>query len=603
MSLEQISKSNRLDRVSPFRTYFILLIAFSLVSLVLYWRTLTVDFLLDDIILVRDNPLIHSFDYFLDDSGARLFAEYNLFRVRIFSFFTFALNYHLSGNNAIPYHVTNLFLHVINSLLVFSVSRHLFRVASCNIPQVAERGLPLALFVALLFLVHPLQTEAVNYLMARFTLLSSLFCLLSVRLFLAFRHAVDNNRKKTAIAFGAVLLTSMCLSYLSKQSTALLPLILVAIELIFYRSKGHVKVLVTAPWFLSWLIFPISMQSTGFSVFSVLSETSSVRIEKSLSMFPEGFHELNWGGNYDYFLTQLCVVSDYLRLLFLPYGQSFDHQVHIPTSFFEPAVMFCAFTLLLIIAAAFFEFVKGKQGGIPVRKYYQFGVAWFFLTLLVSSSVIPLPMKMAEYRVYLPSFGVFLFVVAFAFSRGVKDEARSCPNRYVFWGVVVLLVLSVTTYHRNVSWSSSVSIWEDAVAKAPDHSRALNHLGVAYLSEGKFPESVETLTHAISVNPSDPYPYLNLAIAYRKSGKLDEAIGMYRKALTISPRIKQGHFNLGNALMLKGEYAAAVASYNEAIKLDPRVPSYHRNISVAYGSLGQRALADHHDKLYRALLD
>jgi tetratricopeptide (TPR) repeat protein len=199
----------------------------------------------------------------------------------------------------------------------------------------------------------------------------------------------------------------------------------------------------------------------------------------------------------------------------------------------------------------------------------SFGIFWFFLTLSVESSVIPIFGVIYEHRLYLPSIGVFIAIVMSLFIMGENLRKRWKEMVRVVMAVlfIVVFALSGATYARNTIWKSRVSIWEDAIKKSPENAVAYTNLGLAYKSEGMTEKAIEQYEIAIRLNPGIPEVHNNLGVAYMSKDFIEQAIEQYQIAIKLKPSYAKAYFNLGNAFKAQGLLEKAREHHQKAIEL------------------------------------
>ena len=179
-----------------------------------------------------------------------------------------------------------------------------------------------------------------------------------------------------------------------------------------------------------------------------------------------------------------------------------------------------------------------------------FGIFWFFITLSVESSFIPLVDVIFEHRVYLPSTGFFIALTTGIFLLLNKFGQRKLHRIGVTIFVTVIIVFSVLTYSRNNIWSSEIALWQDNVEKSPQKARPQNNLGLALKKNGHIEEAKEHYLQALRINPESEEAHNNLAILLVHIGNIEKAIAHFRKALHINPDFVTAKNNLKKVLML-----------------------------------------------------
>ncbi|MDP2167408.1 MAG: hypothetical protein Q8J64_03645, partial [Thermodesulfovibrionales bacterium] len=375
----------------------------ALLGLLAYSNTFDVPFQWDDkYTFIEGNPIIKDLGYFLEPSKAEGLELYDTLKTRYVGYLTFALNYKLHGLDVRGYHIVNIAIHIINSLLVYFLVVLTFRTPFLSnplflnnppSPPFAKGGLSegnlIALFSALLFVSHPVQTEAVTYIFQRLASLCAFFYMLSLLLYIKSRLT----EKKTKYAFYAMSLFSAVLAAKTKENAFTLPLVIALYEFFFFKGSINRRMLGLVPLLLTMLIIPLSL--TGI-------DKPAGEIISGIGPITEGYQDiLRW----DYLFTQFRVIPTYIRLLFLPINQNIDYDYPVYNSFFDLEVLLSFFFLLSIFGSALYLFYRSKFK--PDLRLISFGIFWFFITLSVESSIIPIPMVINEYRLYLPSFGAF----------------------------------------------------------------------------------------------------------------------------------------------------------------------------------------------------
>jgi protein O-mannosyl-transferase len=228
--------------------------------------------------------------------------------------------------------------------------------------------------------------------------------------------------------------------------------------------------------------------------------------------------------------------------------------------------------------------------GVLLFKRYRlisFGIFWFFLTMSVESSIIPISQNVIfEHRTYLPGFGFFLAFTS-AFFYFFKE-------RYLKIAVIIVLMITsintVLTYQRNKIWKNEYTLWADCVKKSPDKARVHVAFGLALLNEGKIDEAIDHYKQAIRITPDYSLPFNNLGNAYVKSGQYQHAIEDYNEAIRLKPDYAEAYNNRGTSYDNLGQYQRAIEDFNKAINLKQDYAKAYNNRGVAYLSQGNNEL-------------
>lgn len=585
-----------------------------LLGLAVYSNTFSVPFIFDDDPYIRDNPAISNFLYFKD---AKQVLELNLdkdvhnnFVLRPLTYFTFAINYHLHGFKVFGYHLVNLILHLGTALLVY----HLFAVtlktgtmSNCSRDDVTGHN-PLnylPLIAGLLFVCHPLQTQGVTYIVQRFVPLATLFYISSLVLYIQFRRSTTLTSRALTYIFS---LGAAVLAMESKEIAFTLPVVICLYEFIFLSGKTSGRVAGLIPFLLTMVIIPLKiMQLDAPAMSDQASQTSqAINLVNFSDMTP-----------FNYLITQFGVITTYIRLLFLPIGQKYDYDTPLQNHFFSTEVLLPLALLLLLIVTGIYLLIRSKNNCL--YKIISFGIFWFFITLSVESSIIPISDLLVEHRVYLPSIGFFMALLAAAMV--IFNKLRFDFNLKLKYATCLLLVivlgLSVTTFARNHVWRDKIRYWQDAVEKTPNLWRPALNLSVAYMEVNRHDEAIRTLMKSIErkhdsfklneyfelkkictrlgrtdiafniinakkgtlfdgfkneiqANPGKGHPHYKLGMVYLELYQLDDAINEFNKAKSIRSDKYEIYEGLTRAYIAKGKIDLADKSLESAERLAPK---------------------------------
>ena len=432
------------------------------VYLVAYSNTFRVPFQFDDRYHIAAKPFVRDVGAFFDPARAERFAADHAFRVRTIGYLTFAVNYRLHGDDVTGYHVVNLAIHLLNALLVYMLAALTFRTPKMKDTPLRDFRGRVALFSALLFAVHPLQTEAVTYIVQRLASLTTLFYLLGVVLYARCRIASEDSPSVLRpLPWYLLSLLSAVLAMRTKEIAFTLPLTIGLYESLFFGGKPGKRALALIPFLLTMLIIPLRILGAGGQVGEWIGDVSrATRVGTALS-------------RSEYLSTQFRVIVTYLRLLFFPVGQNLDYDYPVFASVRNPEV-FLSFLLLVSLAAFAAYLLSRARGTSSAGRLVSFGVFWFFIALSVESGVIPIPDVIFEHRVYLPSAGFFIAAVTLVFmgAQRLGRRRRGYETLAVAILVAVVVALTAATYARNGVWRSETTLWEDVMKKSPRKARA-----------------------------------------------------------------------------------------------------------------------------------
>jgi tetratricopeptide (TPR) repeat protein len=488
-------------------------------------------------------------------------------------YLSFALNYRLHGYEVTGYHAVNTAVHVFSGWLVYAIG-----LAMLGTPRLRAafggraRGLA-SLLAAALFVAHPVQTEAVTYVFQRLASMSAMFYLLSVALY---AHARDKGPGAGRTALFCLSLASAVLAMKTKETAFTLPFAIALYELAFHEGPWQRRLIWLGPFAPLLFIVPLSITAAS-------GETAGdVSKYLSLGLYQEGYSA------YEYLLTQARVVVTYMRMLLLPIGQNLDHDYPLYRSALEPGVMASTALIASLLFSSVIALRRFRSGGPAVLGVMGFGMLWFFLTLSVESSIVPIPMLMDEYRMYLPSAGWCLAMAAALASLAVYRRARA-SRPVIAVCVAIVLVLGIAAYKRNSVWDSRVSLWEDVVGKSPLKLRGYNNLANAYIDAGLYDRAIPAYKHALRPEIAGRASkrelaevHYNLARAYADKDRHQEAIEHLRICIRLMPSNADAHNNLGVSLLALGRAEEAVDAYYGALRADSNYTNAYFNLGEAF---------------------
>ena len=588
-----------------------------IVSLAVYANTLHVPFYFDDTRQIVTNPLIKDLAYFIDLPDAQGRDIYSDFIVRIVGNFTFALNYAIHGLRVEGYHIVNILIHIINALLVYGLVLLSFQTSLLRRSGAKDRAPLIALFSALLFASHPVQTQAVTYIVQRLTSLATLFYLLAMLLYVKWRlsgQQPEEGRREPGPGPGRAVvdrkpvmwyagsIVSAMLAMKTKEIAFTLPLAVTLYELLFFSGPVRKRLLLLTPLLLTLLIIPICHLASEGSIEGVQDIARSV----------SGRGEVSRG---DYLLTQFRVIVTYLRLLILPINQNLDYDYPVYHTFFTPPV-YLSFLLLCALFGTGIYLARRSRSSDPVLRLAAFGIFWFFLTLSVESSIVPLTL-IFEHRVYLPSVGLFVAATALVFTMPTRFAGRIS----VLFSLIVL-VLSVAGYSRNQVWRDPLVFWGDVVRKSPGKARTHKGLAETYVALGRQEEARKEYETALRLDPVSEDNLTNLmlinvqagrfdevfrlfeqnlregrdnakarnyvSIAYFRTGRIAEAERQLRISIRMDPTYEDALFNLGGrVLMEQGRYDEAERELRAVLRISQEHDQAHNSLGIIYASRGQ----------------
>ena len=385
-----------------------------------------------------------------------------------------ALNSRIHKLDVTGYHVVNIFIHIINALLMYGLVILTFRTPFLKSWALKEQANYMALFVGLLFACHPVQTQAVTYIWQRVTSLTMVFYCLSLVMYIKWRLASVKTGSpffQISVWFYIGSVVSAIFAMKTKEIAFTLPVVITLYEFLFFDGTIRRRFLYLVPLLLTMLIIPISLLGIDRPIGEIISDVSdATRVQTGMSRL-------------EYLFTQFAVIVTYIRLLFFPVNQHLDYDYPIYHTFLIPEV-FLSFLLLLSLFGSGVYMLFHSRTRNRAFRLVAFGIFWFFIALSVESSIIPIVDVIFEHRIYLPSVGASITLASEIFLLLNKFDKEKVQTIGIGFLCVVIIILSAVTYSRNHVWRSEIGLWKDCVAKSPGKVRSHYNLGNAYKDSG-----------------------------------------------------------------------------------------------------------------------
>jgi tetratricopeptide (TPR) repeat protein len=482
-----------------------------------------------------------------------------------------AINYAFSGDNPWGYHAVNLAIHLLAGLTLLGIVRRtLLQPGPIRSgPGLRERfgdaADGLALATALIWTVHPLQTESVTYIVQRAESIMGLFYLLTLYCFIR-----GSGSHRPGLWYG-LSWTACALGMASKEVMVSAPLVVLFYDRAFiagsFREAWNRRWLVYLALASTWVLLGYLLVSAG----SFMNNAENVAVSLHVPWW-------QYALSAQYALTQPGVILHYLRLALWPDPLCFDYG----GQFGWPAAQSVrdAFLPLIVVVAL----LAATLWACWRRPALGFLGIWFFIILAPTSSVLPVADRVFEHRMYLSLAAVVTLVTVGGFEVGRRVlGARGTSGRIVAGSAVglVTLGLAALTIRRNEVYRSELVLWQDTIAKCPNNPRAHNNLGLALFEAGRIQEAVVQYEQALRINPESAEAHNNLAFALFKLGRVPEALDHFQQAIRVKPNYAEAHYNLGLALSEIGRYPEAIGQYQEVLRSYPDHAPAHNNLGVS----------------------
>ncbi|MDH3717174.1 MAG: tetratricopeptide repeat protein [Planctomycetota bacterium] len=640
----QRGKPDTLQTSAPHHRWILLALALVLLGLAAYHNSFSAVFLYDD------HPWITRGDRIQYDLWPlNPFFEGTL---RPFLFYSLAINYKIGGLSVTGYHVWNLAVHLVAALALFGIVRQTLRL-----PQFSETFRSaadgIAFAIAAIWLVHPLQTQAVTYVVQRSESMMGMFLLVGLY------GVVRGAGSRPAWPWYSLAVVSVSVGMGCKPVMIVAPLLILLFDRVFLSASW--QQLLRARWGLYLAILPawlwLAWHAAPGVRSSVVTAPPIVEVDQRITPGVEpaagqpavaepaaGQPDQRWQPRYrqftpwQYARTQAEVILHYLRLVFWPHPLCLDYDPWPVPSIQQALVPGLIVVGLLIAGLLAMKFA-------PAIGFLLIG---FFLVLAPSSSFLPIRHVAFEHRMYIPSAAVIALAVLATYAILMKlpgrDAVRPATAGRIAGGLlaVTLVGLVTATVSRNEDYRDAQRMWASVVAVQPDNVGAINNLAQALYAKGQtqaalemlrrgeqlqqhhpaiqasmgdllvkegekqqsaghgaaanamFREAARRCQRALLVWPHDATVHFNTGVAYEKLGIWDQAIQHYRQAIQFRPRDVVAHINLGVVLSHSGQADEALKAYRRALQIDPANVNVLSNFGVTLAQQKQFNEATQH---------
>ncbi|MBI5192688.1 MAG: tetratricopeptide repeat protein [Nitrospirae bacterium] len=588
---------------------------FCLIGILVYYNSLTNPFHYDDIHHITTNPHIRKLSNvssFFTDTGTFSSVKEKggmSFHYRPLVMLTYAINYYAGELKPWGYHIVNLAFHIGTAFLIFLILKAMLvssQQSADNKQKLEARsqikanetfmsealakdnenpplnkgghggvfsgeiiGLFAAISAGLIFLVHPFNSEIVNYISTRSSVMSGFFYLLAFYCWVLFRSQQTEERSKKLEArskIGEGRRSSSNFLHLTSNFLPLASCFYLASLLAFAAGMLSKEVAITLPvmlWLYDMYRFKtVSSEDVRFSVFSIRTYIPYLPFI-FLVVVPYIVIRASWIGKsvsrsqrdlMTQIFTEFPVLIKHWQMFIFPSHLSPIHESLIFHRFFSFQVI--SSFILLVLYAAILIFLLYKSN--HVRRVISFFMLWFFIVLL-PTSIVPLGLIFQEHRGYLAVVS-FAVIIGIVFGELSKTKAQKL---FIVLFVIFLGVYSYVTINRNKVWKDDLILWSDTVEKSPGSSVA--HAG--------------------------------MGMTYKELGAYDNAIIEFQKAISLGgggEDIFTAHQSLGQVYILQQKWDLAVSEYEKALKIYPNNLQIHNDAGIVYVNIGKTDLAERH---------
>jgi len=559
--------------------YYIPPVIVSIITALVYMPSWHYGFQFDDIVNIQKHFNLRHYTFFdLFFTGSRWI-----------SYWLNAIHYSIGKFDPFSYRVGNIIIHVTNGMLVFLVIFYaLSRIKKTTFFK--RHSFSLALMTSTLFLLHPVQTQTVSYVIqGELEGMATLFSLGTACMFLLYASA-------QTVAMRSILVFCMYLvaffSCGTKEITIVLPFLLVLIDWWFVAQGSWMQLKKRAWLHLSmfclvfatylYLLKPKFFYELFGLKMAVKNNIGNVLTSNSTAMITPGH----------FFISQFKVMLHYLWIFVWPFAISVEYDWKLSESFFA---VDCIMPLALLIGLGFFIVRLFRRDSIHP---FCFGALWFALCIAPRSSFMPSAELLVDYKTYLASVG-WLFIIAAMLIKAFECSVKTLKyspiihmRTHSLFALLLAMPLGYCTMQRNTVWRSGLEFWGDIIKNAPGKARAYNNYGVE-LAQGQdtSAESIPYFQKAIAMDKNYSDPCNNLAVIYARTNNLTAAVEVLTKSLQINPHYPEGYNNLASIFLDQKEYDKAKNALQKALRYRPYYGKALFNLGRVYTAEGDHTSA------------
>lgn len=555
-------------------------IILGMITELFYWPSRNYPFEFDDI------PNILKFYKIRSANFTELFFS----GPRWISYWLNTILYQFSGFEPNLYRQLNIIFHIISGMLIFSLVYKLLNLLNQKTPKVSflnKNKLIISTLTTVLFLLHPVQTQTVTYVIqGQLEGLATLLVLLILNLFVL---SVTTTKKLVYICTTSALFITAILATGAKEIMIVTPILVFLIDW-FFIAQGDLKIIKQRKFLyfgLTGLIlgaYLYFLKPTFFKNILLLNSTHANTIGNIITQ--------NNGAEitpFLYLISEFRVILHYLYIFIWPFNLSFEYDWKIVPSFFDLASFGPFLILFLLVAYLIWRLRKNRTDLVA------FGLLWFLIAILPRSSIIPSPELINDYKTYLASLGILL-ILALGLTKLLTWVINKLSIKlhyqiaiYVSAILIFTLILGTLTYQRNLVSETAVSYWYDVIQKAPNKARAHNNYGIALTKAHNYPAAILEFKRAIQIEGRPATiaqfywdPYNNLANLYALTGRVREAIDILERGLKYNPMVAEPYNNLGMFYINLHEFDKAELSLKHALELKPYHGKAWFNLAKVY---------------------
>jgi protein O-mannosyl-transferase len=521
-------------------------------GIIVFFVTVHSPFLYDDAHAIEDNPYIKNLSKFQQLVGLQ-----NIFN-RSILLFTFSVNHAVGQVDTFGYHLINIILHLCVAIILYFLT---FEILKIEQTELALKFKNLPLVVSLFHIFHPMNVESVTYLSSRSSVLATLFYLLSFYTLIRFFNLKEKQSSKwNKIHYPLIAILFFYLGLGTKEIIVTLPILAILYLWVRSPTKSFNKFLPELAIVLIPLIVYLLYRYMEMGSLLILkNDPYSYMLDRGL-----------------YALTQIkVIISYYLLKLIIPINLNFEPDVRLISGFLTWEWIACLLIGLGLATSIFYQ----------KSTLLKCAFIWALITVLPTSSIIPLKQIATEHRTYLPGIGISMGL-------GILFIRTASCNRLINATLIIVLVFfGILAINRSLDYRSEINLWEDTVTKSPYKSMVHNNLGTAYLTKERYKEAGRSFKTSSALNPSSTEPYINLGHMEARNEEWSKAKLKYDLALKLGANRAQVFYNSGLMRLKLNKPKEAIPFLLEAIKIKSYRSRYHHELGNAYRVIKQYDLA------------
>lgn len=552
------------EDLSPKKTFIYLLLLITIVTTT-YSNHFENSFHFDDSHTIQNNLFIQNVKniplFFKDATTFSSLPSNQSYRPIVST--SLVIDYWLGkGYDVFYFHLSSFILFLLQGILMFFLIFRLFEIS-----YKTSLNFYLAFAATLWYMIHPANAETINYIIARSDLQSTFFVILAFLLYIFSPFA-----KKTYLYLIPVIIGA-----LAKPPAVMFAPILFFYILFFEQELSLIDVFKKKNFKKVWL--------------SIKAVIPTFVICALTYLWVDHFTPETWqsGGTsaINYLITQPYVILHYFVTFFLPFGLSADTDWEVLTSIWN-IKFFIGFAFIFLMIFIAFIFSKDKR-----LRPVSFGIIWFFLALIPSSSIIPFAEVLNDHRIFFPYIGLVISVcwmIGLLIMKYKKQYENVTYRYYFFLTTVALLLLFAYAYgahERNKIWKTEETLWKDVTIKSPKNARGLMNYGLSQMAKGNYPEAEKNFSQALEMWPSYSILHINLGVLKAATGDKITAENYFRNAIQFGGNYPDSWYFYGRFLCEQLRYNEAIPMLNKSIQLSPAHIGAHEQLLKAYYETGQ----------------